>query len=67
MKTLILSAAFFFSGLSLAQGLPRFGSAIFGGAAFGLVTPAYIIPTMPLWATVLLAATLWFLAHKIRF
>ena len=61
--------AFFFSGLAVAQGLPRFGTARFGEAVFGQASSgadALPVPFMPLWATITLAVTLWVVAYLMR-
>ena len=63
MKKLVVLSAVFFSGLAVAQGLPRFGTAKFGEAAFGVAEPALPVPFMPLWATITLAVTLWVVAY----
>ena len=66
MKRLVVLSAMFFSGLALAQGLPRFGSARFAQAQFGVAEPALPVPFMPLWATITLAVALWVLAYLMR-
>ena len=66
MKKLVVLSAVFFSGLAVAQGLPRFGTAKFGDAAFGVAEPALPVPFMPLWATITLAVALWVVAYLIR-
>ena len=66
MKKLVVLSAVFFSGLAVAQGLPRFGSARFGQAQFGVAEPALPVPFMPLWATVTLAVALWVVAYLMR-
>ena len=66
MKKLVVVTAIFFSGLAIAQGLPRFGTARFGEAAFGVAEPALPVPFMPLWATITLAAALWVVAYLMR-
>ena len=66
MKKLVVLSAVFCSGLAVAQGLPRFGTAKFGEAAFGVAEPALPVPFMPLWATVTLAAALWSVAYLMR-
>ena len=66
MKRLVVLSAMFFSGLALAQGLPRFGSARFGQAQFGVAEPALPVPFMPLWATITLAVALWAVAYLMR-
>ena len=66
MKRLVVLSAMFFSGLALAQGLPRFGSARFGQAQFGVAEPALPVPFMPLWATIALAVALWVVAYLMR-
>ena len=66
MKKLVVLSAVFFSGLAVAQGLPRFGSARFGQAQFGVAEPALPVPFMPLWATITLAVSLWVVAYLMR-
>ena len=63
MRKLVGVTAIFFSGLAIAQGLPRFGTAKFGEAAFGVAEPALPVPFMPLWATITLAVGLWVVAY----
>ena len=66
MKNLVVLSALFFSGLAVARGLPRFGTARFGQAQFGVAEPALPIPFMPLWATITLAVALWVLVYLMR-
>jgi hypothetical protein len=66
MKKLVVLSAVFFSGLAVAQGLPRFGSARFGQAQFGVAEPALPVPFMPLWATILLAVAMWVVVYLLR-
>ena len=66
MQKLVALFAVFFSGLAVAQGLPRFGTAEFGQAAFGVAEPAVAVPFMPLWATITLAVALWVVAYLMR-
>ena len=66
MKKLVVLSAVFFSGLAVAQGLPRFGTARFGEAQFGVAEPALPVPSMPLWATITLAVALWVVAYLMR-
>ena len=66
MKKLVVPSAVFFSGLAVAQGLPRFGTAKFGVAAFGVAEPVLPVPFMPLWATITLALALWVVAYLMR-
>ena len=66
MKKLVVLNALFFSGLAVAQGLPRFGAAKFGEAVFGVAEPALPVPFMPLWATITLAVALWGVAYLMR-
>ena len=40
MRKIVALSAVFFSGLAVAQGLPRFGTAKFGEASFGMAEPA---------------------------
>jgi hypothetical protein len=66
MTKLVVLSAVFFSGLAVAQGLPRFGTAKFGEAQFGIAEPALPVPFMPLWATITFAVALWVLAFLMR-
>ena len=66
MTKLVILSAMFFSGLAVAQGLPRFGTARFGQAQFGVAEPALPVPFMPLWATITLAVALWVVAYLMR-
>ena len=66
MKKLVVITAIFFSGVAIAQGLPRFGIARFGEAQFGVAEPALPVPFMPLWATITLAVALWVAAYVMR-
>ena len=69
MKKLVVLSAVFFSGLAVAQGLPRFGTARFGDAVFGQASSgadALPVPFMPLWATISLAVTSWVVAYLMR-
>ena len=69
MKKLVVVTAIFFSGLAIAQGLPRFGTAKFGEAVFGQAssgTDALPVPFMPLWATITLAVALWVVVYLMR-
>ena len=66
MKKLVVLSAVVFSGLAVAQGLPRFGTAKFGEATFGVAEPALPVPFMPLWATITLAVALWVVAYLMR-
>ena len=65
MKTSTALVALLFSALAVAQGLPRFGFARFGEAAFGVVQ-ATPVPFMPLWATITLAASFWVVVYLMR-
>jgi len=66
MKKLVVISAVFFSGLAVAQGLPRFGTAKFGEATFGVAEPALPVPFMPMWATISLAVALWVVTYLMR-
>ena len=69
MRKLVVVAAIFFSGLAVAQGLPKFGTAKFGEAVFGQASSgadALPVPFMPLWATITLAIALWVVAYLMR-
>lgn len=63
IRLLTMATALLFTGLAVAQGLPRFGTARFGEAIFGVAEPALPVPFMPLWATATLAAALWAVAY----
>ena len=69
MRNLVVVTAIFFSGLAVAQGLPKFGTAKFGEAVFGQASTgadALPVPFMPLWATITLAVALWVVAYLMR-
>ena len=74
MRKLVVITAIFFSGLAIAQGLPKFGTAKFGQAVFGEASvgttgvgaDALPVPFMPLWATITLAVALWVVAFLMR-
>ena len=66
MKKLVVLFAVFFSGLAVAQSLPRFGTARFGDTTFGAAEPALPVPFMTLWATITLAVALWVVAYLMR-
>ena len=69
MRKLVVVAAIFFSGLAVAQGLPKFGTAKFGEAVFGQASTgadALPVPFMPLWATITLAVALWVVTYLMR-
>ena len=67
MRKLVVVTAIFFSGLAIAQGLPKFGTAKFGQAVFGQAgADALPVPFMPLWATITLAVALWVVAYLMR-
>ena len=74
MKKLVVLSAIFFSGLAVAQSLPRFGTAKFGQAVFGEASvgttgagaDALPVPFMPLWVTVTLTVALWLLAFRLQ-
>ena len=74
MKKFVVLSALFFSGLAVAQSLPRFGTCKFGQAVFGEASggpacagaDALPVPFMPLWATVTLAVALWVVAYLMR-
>ena len=69
MRKLVVLSAVFFSGLAIAQGLPKFGTAKFGEAVFGQASAgadALPVPFMPLWATIALAVALWVVAYLMR-
>jgi len=66
VKKLVVLSALFFSGLAVAQGLPRFVTAKFGESAFGVAEPALPVPFMPLWATITFAVALWVVVCLMR-
>ena len=69
MRKLVVVTAIFFSGLAIAQGLPKFGTARFGDAVFGQASSgadALPVPFMPLWATITLAVALWAVVYLMR-
>jgi hypothetical protein len=66
MRTIVVLSAVFFSGLAIAQGLPRFGTAKFGEASFGVPEPSVPVPFMPLWAIITLAVALWIVVYVMR-
>ena len=66
IRLLTTAAALTFTGLAVAQLLPRFGYCRFGEVRFGVAEPALPVPFMPLWATVTLAAALWVVGHLMR-
>ena len=66
IRLMSMATALLFTGLAVAQGLPRFGTAKFGQAAFGVAEPAVAVPFMPLWATITLAVALWVVAYLMR-
>ena len=66
IRLMTMATALLFTGLAVAQGLPRFGTAKFGEAAFGVAEPALPVPFMPLWATITLAVALWVMACLLR-
>ena len=69
MKKVAVLSAVFFSGLAVAPGLPKFGTAKFGEAVFGQASTgadALPVPFMPLWANITLAVALWVVAYLMR-
>ena len=69
MKKLVVLNAILFSGLAVAQGLPKFGTAKFGEAVFGQASSGVdtlTVPFMPLWATITLAVALWAVVYLMR-
>ena len=69
MRKLVVLSAVFFSGLAVAQGLPKFGTAKFGEAVFGQASAgasALPVPFMPVWTTITLAVALWVVALLMR-
>ena len=69
IRLLTMATALLFTGLAVAQSLPRFGTARFGDAVFGQTSSgadALPVPFMPLWATITLAVALWVVAYLMR-
>ena len=69
IRLLTMATALLFTGLAVAQSLPRFGTARFGEAVFGQASSgadALPVPFMPLWATITLAVALWVVAYLMR-
>ena len=66
IRLLTITTALLFTGLAVAQGLPRFGTAKFGEASFGVAEPALPVPFIPLWATITLAVALWVVVYLMR-
>ena len=66
IRLMTMATALLFTGLAIARGLPRFGTAKFGEAAFGVAEPALPVPFMPLWAIILLAVALWVAVYLMR-
>ena len=69
IRLLTMATALLFTGLAVAQSLPRFGTARFGDAVFGQASSsadALPVPFMPLWATITLAVTLWVVVYLMR-
>ena len=72
IRLLTMATALLFTGLAVAQSLPRFGTAKFGQAVFGEASVgtaganALPVPFMPLWATITLAVALWVVAYLTR-
>ena len=74
IRLLTMATALLFTGLAVAQSLPRFGTAKFGQAVFGEASvgttsvgaDALPVPLMPLWATITLAVALWVVAYLMR-
>ena len=69
IRLLTMATALLFTGLAVAQSLPRFGTARFGDAVFGQASSgadALPVPFMPLWATITFAVALWVMAYLMR-
>ena len=66
IRLMTMATALLFTGLAVAQGVPRFGTAKFGEAAFGVAEPALPVPFIPLWATITLAVALWVVVYLMR-
>lgn len=69
MRFLIAVAALVASVSAIAQTLPLYGVARYGEAVFAQASggaDALPVPSMPLWATVTLAVTLWAVVYLMR-
>jgi len=69
IRLLTMATALLFTGMAVAQSLPRFGTARFGEAVFGQASSggdALPVPFMPLWATITLAVALWVVTYLMR-
>ena len=64
MRALIAIAALVASVSAIAQALSLYGVARYGEARYAASESA--IPSMPLWATVTLAVTLWAVVYLMR-
>ena len=66
MRTIIAIAALVASVSAISQALPLYGVARYGEARFAASESAQAVPSMPLWATVILAVTLWAVVYLTR-
>ena len=66
MRTIIAIAALVASVSAISQALPLYGVARYGEARFAASEPVQAVPSMPLWATVTLAVTLWAVVYLMR-
>lgn len=66
MRSLIAIAALVASVSAIAQALPLYGVARYGEARFAASESALPVPSMPLWATVILAVALWAVVYLMR-
>ena len=66
MRTIIAIAALVASVSAISQALPLYGVARYGEARFAASEPVQAVPSMPLWATVILAVTLWAVVYLTR-
>ena len=66
MRALTVLAALVASVSAIAQALPLYGVARYGEARFAASESAQAVPSMPLWATVTLAVTLWAVVYVVK-
>ena len=65
-RSMIVVAALVASVSSIAQALPLCGVARYGQVRFAASESVQAVPSMPLWATVTLAVTLWAVVYLMR-
>ena len=66
MRISIAIAALVASVSAISQALPLYGVARYGEARFAASEPVQAVPSMPMWATVILAVTLWAVVYLTR-